>query len=296
VRPSVIVVVSRSITTTTVYALGEGWTGALGTGRLDQNVAGHADHESDAADMPVAMYQTTNKLLSCHVGWGHTAFVVESDSSTVLDDNDERSRLAAAQIQPQQEQQQQIPRKTQLLMTGRPHEFSSLLRLQRLPHRLRQYAAHQTYQTTVSATEDNRSLHPVDLVGRAVTYLSNIFKSDEHDWEAAREQSCMVVPTAIDLPEHPTAVACSAGFTAVTTVDGSVYTFGLNGMGQCGVGHTSNNVWTPAPVTGLSREFASGQRVDLPQSHPIQQTVLGLQRTSCSDVFECDACVSILRD
>ena len=63
------------------------------------------------------------------------------------------------------------------------------------------------------------------------------------------------------------------------TADGVVYAFGLNGMGQCGFGHTSNNVWKPKSVTGLSSEFATGKRVDLPQSYPIQQTALGLQRT-----------------
>ena len=127
-------------------------------------------------------------------------------------------------------------------------------------------------------SNNNLSMHPVDLVGRAVTYLAGVFQAGggDQDWEAAREQSSLIVPTAIDLPADAAQVSCSAGFTAVTTADGAVYAFGLNGMGQCGVGHTSNNVWKPTPVTGLSGEFAPGKRVDVPQSHPIQQTALGL--------------------
>ena len=35
-----------------------------------------------------------------------------------------------------------------------------------------------------------------------MTYLSSVFKAGggDQDWEAAREQSCLIVPVAIDFP------------------------------------------------------------------------------------------------
>jgi alpha-tubulin suppressor-like RCC1 family protein len=232
----------RFASTSTVYAIGEGWTGALGTGRLDQKIRGHEDHISDEADMPVEMYSTERNIQSCAVGWGHTALVVDN----------------------------------KLYLTGRPHEFSALLRLQRLPAWLRYYAVRQTYHTTNGIID--RSMNPIDLIGRAVTSLSEMFGS-EQDWDSARKQSYLASLTEIPMKEPAAAVSCSAGFSAVTTTSGAVYTFGLNGMGQCGIGYTSNNVWTPSAVVGLSSEFATGKRVDLEQSYPITSAVLGLQRT-----------------
>jgi Regulator of chromosome condensation (RCC1) repeat len=282
----------RSVTTA-VFAIGEGWTGALGTGRLDQTIAGHDDANSDVADRPVLMYESDqHRVLSCSVGWGHTAFVVEEipplhaenvalPSSTIMNaDNTAETMKNSSEAVANSDCP---PRKTKLLVTGRPHDFSALLRLNRLPRVLRQYAVHQTYRSVKSPVgadqEQSHSLHPVDLVDRIVTYLSGMAKPNpDQDWEAARKHSFLVVPTVIDVPESPVQVVSSAGITAVVAESGALYTFGLNGMGQCGVGHTSNNVWIPSAVTGLSREFATGRRVDLPQSYPIHQAGLGLQR------------------
>jgi hypothetical protein len=47
-------------------------------------------------------------------------------------------------------------------------------------------------------------------------------------------------------------LATSAGLTAVISKSGSLYTFGLNHRGQCGIGTFSPNVWAPTQVAGLA--------------------------------------------
>ena len=193
-----------------------------------------------------------------------------------------------------------------MLLTGRPHEFSSLLRLQRQPSWLRRYAVDRAYRSShpEHLSKDGSgsiSLHPGDIIGGAITYMAEIFIKEKQDWDLAREHSFLTTLTAIPMPEdevefdataiaannsqnnnhsNPVAVSCSAGVTLVQCADGTLRAFGLNGMGQCGTGRDSNNVWTPTRVTGLSSEFAAAvPRHELPQSHPIRQAVLGLQRT-----------------
>jgi hypothetical protein len=251
--------------------VGEGWTGALGTGRIDEVVGGHLDDEEP--DVPVKMYgggSNNSTVVSSAVGWGHTALIAAAD------DDESGNRLGDRQ----------------LLVTGRPHDFSALLRLQRLPTFLRDYSVRQTLQTTydpaviAGGAHDPVALHPVSLVGRAVTYLSQVFQKPgvtPEDWEEARRQSFLPSLAPVRLPrgEVPAQVACSAGLTAVACRSGGLYAFGLNGIGQCGVGYGSNNVWGPERVTGLSSEFAEGPRAELGQSHPIRRVALGLQHGLC---------------
>jgi hypothetical protein len=63
----------------------------------------------------------------------------------------------------------------------------------------------------------------------------------------------------------------------------------LNDFGQCGVGYSSNNVWRPTKVTGLSTEFSYGPRELLIQSNPIVQVSMGLSHgyalNSIGEVF-----------
>jgi hypothetical protein len=415
---------------TVVYAVGEGWTGALGTGRIDQMVLGHNDDDNDPYDAsyrrnttpsttgseqqraswwtifstkpsttPVILYDTSSSLsssssegksndttskrfVSCAVGWGHTALIIEESTMKNHNSNNHRTDAMDKNIPTGTSNnsedgvkwvptQQPTPTQTtpnsttntQLLLTGRPHEFASLLRLQRLPRTIRNWMTYHTYNTIRRANmleqdyDDNTtnnttptspnnntpppkyaiSFNPIDIIGHTLTFLSKIFgnpKTDP-DWGAARDQSYLIVPTSIPLPfdtttttstttttatattttttkndstnttngnlplqsdpslpptidptmivthDVPVNVTCTAGVTAITTAQGYIYTFGLNGIGQCGIGDPSNNVWSPSRVTGLSREFsAAGYRATaLPQSFPIQQTCLGLQRT-----------------
>jgi Regulator of chromosome condensation (RCC1) repeat len=253
----------------TVYGVGEGWTGALGTGRLDERVIGHFDEDEGSEHshgvLPTKMFE--GDVLSCSLGWGHTALITSAASSRGCHD--------------------------QILITGRPHEFSSLLRLHRLPKMLRDYSVRQTIINTSSEIEDTKSnLNPVTLMGRFVTMLSEAWAPDVEDWENARRQSGMIEFTPMDLfpainpnadekthEEIPIEIACSAGFSAVRTQTGSIHTFGLNGYGQCGTGYACNNVWKPEIVPGLSSESARGTRSESEEFFPITKISLGLQRT-----------------
>ena len=405
---------------TVVYAVGEGWTGALGTGRIDQMILGHGDADhmnpqlqkqplqsngkkeswwstfaTKPSGTPVVVYDTSSssssfssegnndtttskRLVSCAAGWGHTALIIEelittNNSNTKFNTDtslpDDGVMLLTAQ-------QPTTKINTQLLLTGRPHEFTSLLRLQRLPRTIRNWMTYHTYNTIrraniIERDEDDSanepghnntashttkyatSYNPIDIIGQTLTYLTKLFGNPKKDpdWVAARDQSYMIIPTTIPLPfdttstttiatdtdmlsisdttvpstvdatsrptttaiattasiatttdlltqidvslpatidprttvlnDVPIDVACTAGVTAITTAQGYVYTFGLNGIGQCGIGDPCNNVWTPTRVTGLSRQFsAAGYRATaLSQSFPIHQTCLGLQRT-----------------
>ena len=70
----------------------------------------------------------------------------------------------------------------------------------------------------------------------------------------------------------------SAGFSTVLGASGTIYSFGVNSRGQCGVGTTSNNIWTPQPVVGLSTASKSktSSKV-IEQEDPIASISLGLQ-------------------
>ena len=317
-------------TTHAVYALGEGWTGALGTGRLDQNIVGHFDAEDlhddrnenepsrrqrrDANASPVCMYEGSGAVLSCSVGWAHSALVVAPPTVPQEGELVLRNGRSNEVMIPEEQQQHNF---NKLLVTGRPHEFMSVLRLRRQPTWLRQYASNLLYRTTHGA--DPTSIHPIDLIGRTLQFMSNVFlKDNKLDWEKMRRHSFLTSPTEIAIPAkiyrrnqqqlqqrqlhpgynhqrallvnpdndpvemriaQPLSVSCGAGLTAVTCADGRIYTFGLNGMGQCGIGRDSNNVWTPTAVTGLSSQVTGEDRTTLRQSHPIQTTALGLQRT-----------------
>lgn len=239
-----------------IYALGDGWTGSFGSGRLDQKIIGHEDEEDP--DTPLLVYETDKAIQCTAVGWGHSAFISDD----------------------------------KLFLTGRPHEFSSLLRLARLPVWFRQYAVNHTHRT-VQDGKESLGLHPTDIIGRTITFFSDIFLQ-ETDWEAARMQSVLIDWTPMDLPEIPIHVSCSAGFTAVTGKSGKLYTFGLNAMGQCGTGAASNNVWEPKQVTGLSRASEDNdpeERIKLEQTHPIITSALGLQRKYTGYSVPIDHCL-----
>jgi hypothetical protein len=249
-----------------VYAVGEGWTGALGTGRFDETIAGHDDEDYDNngrdddehnLSPPIQIYEAS--VHATAVGWGHTAVIPAGEKPT-------------------------------LLVTGRPHDFSALLRLHRLPPMIRDFMVRQTLANLQGSTgignsndgSQNLSMAPTALVGRFVTFLTEILQplEKQKEWELGAQYSMLPTLQPVPLPDDdiPVQVACSAGLTAVIGASGTLYTFGLNGFGQCGIGESTNNVWAPTPVTGLSTEFAAdGPRSEMPQKHAITSVALGLQ-------------------
>jgi alpha-tubulin suppressor-like RCC1 family protein len=228
-----------------VYAVGSGWTGAFGNGRFDQEISGHNDEEE--AGSPLKIYDGSVKDIS--LGWGHTAILTED---------------------------------RRLLLAGRPHDFSVLLRLRRLPLWVRNYAINSSINEFRGL--DSRSVHPIALIGRLITWLAIRFKYPTTELEAARRHSIFPELAEIALPdsEVPSSVSCSAALTAIVTESGKVYAFGLNGFGQCGIGMTSNHVWNPSlPLRGLTSEFANQPRGEMEQSYPVVDVALGLQHGIC---------------
>lgn len=242
-----------------VYAVGEGWTGALGIGSFSEDVPGHYDDEEESFATQNLKPMYTGKVHSVAAGWGHTAVITQD---------------------------------LELLLTGRPHDFSALLRLKRLPKMIRDYSVRQTVESTAldspAMKKESRGIdlfNPTEMVGSLVTWLSDSLSPDTKDWETARSQSILSALTSVEVAEgnvhQPVAVACSAGFSAFITKEGHLYAFGLNGYGQCGSGYTVNNIWHPTRVTGLSSDFANVPRAQMEQSFPITQVELGLQHAIC---------------
>lgn len=227
-----------------VLGIGEGWTGAMVPGELNQRIRGHFDEAE--VDLPVVMYDQ-GPVHAVRPGWGHTALIVPSD------DGDSSSS-------------------TQLLLTGRPYDFPNLLRLYRMPAWIRRHAGPR------GGVTHGHSLHPSVLFGRALTWLVEQYQSNSaedrallQDWEAAEAYSLLTAWTPLPTPEAPAhLLACGAGVSAFGTASGQVYSFGMNGFGQCGVGlqggvatttvatddeekkedavTLSHVVWSPSPI------------------------------------------------
>lgn len=227
-----------------VYTIGEGWTGALGTGSLESFAAGHDDEEPDE---PFLVHD--GPVSSAAAGWGHTAFVSNGE----------------------------------LFLCGRPQELSTLLRLKRFPHILRMYAVNHALRYNHDEHDEMVTTSP-SFAGKIIQWLVGGDEGPDGSWAAARKNSLLTTPTVIPLPnsqrvslDSSKSLDASAGLTALLSESGQVYTFGMNHNGQCGIGMSSTNVWTPERVVGLSSNFASEGRENLDQEYPISQIAVGLQ-------------------
>lgn len=255
----------QTVRSFSVLGIGEGWTGAMVPGELNQRIRGHFDEAE--VDLPVVMYDQ-GPVTAVQPGWGHTALLVPGD-----DETDGQNKL---------------------LLTGRPFDFPNLLRLRRMPAWIRRYANKQPRDKEAQAG----SLHPSILFGRALTWLVDHYQSDTpedrallKDWETAEAFTLLDTWTHLPTPESPTLLDCSAGFSAFGTQSGSMYSFGINTFGQCGVGlqrkfgveersesenasptsdlTLSRVIWSPEPVvcsiinTDGEEEFDQEQRLSL---------------------------------
>eukprot|EP00590_Aulacoseira_subarctica_P000961 CAMPEP_0172427228 /NCGR_PEP_ID=MMETSP1064-20121228/41131_1 /TAXON_ID=202472 /ORGANISM="Aulacoseira subarctica , Strain CCAP 1002/5" /LENGTH=638 /DNA_ID=CAMNT_0013171329 /DNA_START=204 /DNA_END=2120 /DNA_ORIENTATION=+ len=301
---------------TTIYALGEGWTGALGNGTLDLTSPDYGE--------TFTKMNFFSDVEAIAAGWGHTAITTRNEATG----------------------------KRNLFVCGRPHEFRTLLRLKRLPEFVRKFACGLSWQHTFNSFTMDESLNPylvqtdktptynsgdnttyfqrflaaLNRVGREQEIIapleSSTSKSERHDqFHPAAELSILLSPTEIPIPslatdetygiQNPSTseevhkkskiVAASAGLTAVICPAGRLYTFGLNPYGQCGVGFESNNVWTCTPVVGLTTSFMDENDLDLvvglsgsvtgtsrrskftQQQYPIVSVALGLQHAIALD-------------
>lgn len=274
-----------------VYATGHGWTGALGLGReamvdgaiSEGDLVGGGEgneelvpvHRLQGQQGPRKKQRTAcSTVAAAAAGWGHSAYVVQSSS---------------AESSP-----------TSLLIAGRPHDFQTLLRLRRLPAFLRQYIVKNSLRYDDGTVRPNRD--EVRAARGAVAGLIDMFMSsgseerekmlEEGHEDLKKRYGLFPTPTEILLPggDEPAVVgttgavlAASAGLTAIVGKSGTLYTFGLNHRGQCGVGRNDrSNIWDPQPVAGLNLDFPHDNDINkdrsaLKQETPIVSVALGLQ-------------------
>jgi len=223
-----------------VYTLGDGWTGALGTGSLKSYAAGHDDEEADA---PFLIHD--GPVDSVSAGWGHTAFT--SNGS--------------------------------LYVSGRAYELSSLMKLKRLPSFLR-YFAITVKKEKKDDDKETMSFYPSFASKIMSMLVRGDVNPGEHTelekkYSILLSPTIIDLPEGEQTMTKPSSsedsLDASACFTALITQNGKVYSFGSNIFGQCGTGMSSTNIWTPTPLVGLSSQ--SNERKDI----PITQVALGLQ-------------------
>ncbi|KAG7343491.1 regulator of chromosome condensation RCC1 repeat protein [Nitzschia inconspicua] len=262
-----------------VYAVGEGWTGAMTQRYLQASVPGHFD-EDPLLQETIATLTTSNQqqqqyqrpvmiypyddIQQVAVGWGTTAL---------------------------------INTQGRVQLVGRPHDVMTLLRLNRMPTMIRNWIVSQDMNDAVTP------------VGSAISYLIGWATGDNDKdkdtstsssssdgsintshWEHAKKYSFLSDWTYLEGNPLMTnqqrihQIACGPGFVAMLEKDGgTLYCMGVNNRGQCGVGTVSNNVWTPQPVRGLTQDRKKLTRDDatilLPteQDEPMIQVALGFQ-------------------
>jgi alpha-tubulin suppressor-like RCC1 family protein len=296
-----------------IFAVGEGWTGALTKRHILRNVPGHFDEEyssegsrntigndgssgnnggsvlfdsggslsssnssySTISTSPVMIYPYDD-IEQASVGWGVTAFIDTQGSVRVV---------------------------------GRPHDVVSLLRMNRMP---------QFIQRWINRRQNVIELTPVgSAISNLIGWATGIGAPEEskewdiaqeystlHDWtkvpfdrnygskstsgttSSTMNQSTVITSGTISSDARIKHMACGPGFMAMVGSSGSLYTMGVNNRGQCGIGIVNNNVWTPQLVKGLtlakdlSGSGGGGIGNSLgtsDQDQPIVQVALGFQ-------------------
>ena len=243
------------------------------------------------------------KCVAASAGWGHTAIIIVDD-----DDNGSGGRATAAD--------DDAALRRRLLICGRPHDFQTLMRLRRLPTFVRNFCVRYSLDGNGNA----KDLSQPSPMQRIASYLAGENEVTFHEDECRRFGN---VPTLlqVDLPimgerpalegepiddvafakhassssdssihnEYQNTLATSAGLTAIISTTGTLYCFGLNHRGQCGIGSFNPNIWTPTSVTGLAstryildhgdREYVGDDmfREFRQQQNPIVSVALGLQ-------------------
>jgi len=263
-----------------VYAVGEGWTGAMTRQYVQETIPGHVEEEdekrtsmrwsssptttkqNETKKMPVMIYPKKD-IQSVSAGWG---------SSAILDTQG------------------------QIHLVGRPQDLMNLFRLHRMPIQVRKWANHglDPSDTTIVGT----------MISKLIGFATNGSGGNEKDekntidpkmeeedkkWELAKEYSLLHDWTKLDLStigdSKMTHIYCSAGIMAMIGTSGTLYTMGLNNRGQCGIGRFTNNVWTPQRVVGINAASSSDLLSEsttsasyYEQEEPVIQVSLGFQQ------------------
>ena len=139
----------------------------------------------------------------------------------------------------------------EIQMAGRPYEFSTLLRLHRLPSFLRIPVIQSTLDQKYSSktTQSQPSLWN--------KWIDTFLHASEHS-ENEPYYPYTLLPEFTSIPttflQHPISqIQASAGWSAILTQqDGLVYACGVNQYGQCGQDATTTaTVWKPTPIPNL---------------------------------------------
>ena len=158
--------------------------------------------------------RTPPSAIAVSCGWAHTVYL-GTPGSAPFD-----SRPSTNPPSPPPLTALAAPTSPSFYVTGKPHDFTTILRMNRLPSALSRMLA---WMQVPPATSNE------PLGGLPPAFVSST--PQEVSFEG-------IVPTS--------KLAASAGLTAFVGEDGFLYTFGVNNFGQCGVGENSNNIWKPS--------------------------------------------------
>jgi alpha-tubulin suppressor-like RCC1 family protein len=209
---------------------GHPWTGALGLGEDAMFLPDVSPSERDnkfqrLCDPSINFDHVTNAA----AGWGHSVLVQDD----------------------------------KLYVAGRPYDFQSLLRLNRIPSFVRRIAINQTL-----------SLDKQDKWGIFARTMDIIFRNQDNEIykQGLLPRFTQMLLPDNDVPMPRTAhntLAASAGLTAIVGRSGKLYTFGINQKGQCGIGSKKqHHCWEPAAVVCANGDVLEGvQSVDLGLQH-----------------------------
>lgn len=228
-----------------IYAVGEGWTGALTQKYSQESIQGHFDESTTDDDLqqhPVMIYPKDD-ILQADAGWGCSVF---------------------------------LDKEGQVHMVGRPQDLMTLFRLNRMPKRIRQFlhSHSEPSETTIVGSMISKLIG--FGAGREEEHKWDVARQYSllHDWTKVDLSSADGESRLGDLSMSQ--IACSAGFMAMIGSSGTLYTLGINSRGQCGTGKLSNNEWAPAQVRGITlteKDYKEGQG----QGQPVVQVALGFQ-------------------
>lgn len=227
---------------TKVYGMGEGWTGALGTGSIlsYQNVERRNDfvnrmmldeeemdsHYLASNGLIEILLENESKVKNLAVGWGHSVIQLEDAGEDNCD----------------------------VYISGRPHDFQTLLRLKRLPVWVR--------DNLIRVSE---SIFPEPPQSTGAKCFYKTF-------------------TKFNFIQNCTDIHASAGLTAFLC-EGKVYCMGINTHGQCGNGcYDSSNVYIPnVSVRGITPRRTTQARSTVESTVSVRSLALGLQHAIAID-------------
>jgi alpha-tubulin suppressor-like RCC1 family protein len=223
-----------------IYAVGEGFTGAMGQENSLEIIHGHFDE--DETDKPTLIY-AYDDVQQAAAGWGCTAF---------------------------------LDTQGQIQIIGRPQDLVTLFRMNRMPRQIRNWvnSKSNSSDTTIVGNIISNLIGFASGGDEAEEWAIAKEMSLLKEWTKLDLAASSVEKRIGDT--SMTHIICSAGLMAMIGNTGTLYTTGINSRGQCGIGKMTNNVWTPEQVRGISLSEKKDND-DAEQDLPVIQVALGFQ-------------------